>query len=140
MTITAGPSTFAATYTQNPINDMAHTNGDIITRVDATYTYNCILYKQTDGSCMPTDGYDCWALSSTYVQDECDTVVHFPGSGLGVGESADDDDGFIFGGHLDGFSSSCKHGGDAYFDVNWDRKKGMEAEWEQVWLPLRLAY
>ena len=53
MTITAGPSTFAATYTQNPINNMAHTNGDI-TRVDATYTYNCTLYKQTDGSCMLT--------------------------------------------------------------------------------------
>lgn len=54
MAITAWPSTFAATYTQKPIDDMAHINGDIITRIDAMYAHNCTLYKQTDGSCMLT--------------------------------------------------------------------------------------
>lgn len=128
MVITAGPSTFAATYTQKPINDMAHTNGDIITRVGATYAHNCTLYKRTEGSYMLTaTGTTVGHPAAPMYKTSATAPYTFPVQGWASVNLLTTVDSYSVV-TLTGSQAAANTGGDAYFDVN---RGGGKKEWRQ---------
>lgn len=129
MVITAGPSTFAATYTQKPIDDMAHTNGDIITRVGATYAHNCTLYKQTDGSYMLTaTGTTVGHPAAPMYKTSATASYTFPVQDWASANLLMTTVGSYSVVTLTGSQAAANTGGGAYFDVNWG---GGKKEWRQ---------